>query len=556
MSPKNSLRCGVPHIRSSVSCAAGARLVLVAAALSMTAASAAGAENITLETLLREMVDRDALARLPAVSYAAGLASSYDRRSVAPDQPGWFANDDNNQYIRVEQNQGRTEYVLMDVAGPGAITRFWKGGVDPNKILRIYLDGGSTPVIEEKMEDFLGGRLWAGTPFAMISGRGFNSYVPLPYSTGCKVTCEAAPDWYNIEYRKFPAGTPTTSFTKGDYLAAGPLLGEVGAKLNDAKTALMGVTRWLPSQSNTLAQNQSIRTATSGASGCIRSLSVEVQSSDMAASLRALRLNISFDGQQTVSCPVGDFFGSGVGLNPYKDWAFQVEKTGTNKGRLTCYFVMPFQKECSVELVNTGTQTVSATLDRIGLGDWQWDDRSMHFHASFRSQNGIQTKRQDGTMDWNYVTIQGKGVYVGDTLAIRNGSSAWWGEGDEKIFVDGEAFPSFFGTGTEDFYGYSYGDASFFEAPFHAQPRYEGNNTAGCRTTNTRIRALDAIPFSESLKVDLEIWHWAATSVDYAATSYWYQLPAAQVPEPNSSALLFVGMIAFISYFSHVCRKR
>ena len=47
---------------------------------------------------------------------------------------------------------------------------------------------------------------------------------------------------------------------------------------------------------------------------------------------------------------------------------------------------------------------------------------------------------------------------VGDTLALHNGAAAWWGEGDEKIFVDGETFPSHFGTGSEDYYGYSFGE--------------------------------------------------------------------------------------------------
>ena len=37
-----------------------------------------------------------------------------------------------------------------------------------------------------------------------------------------------------------------------------------------------------------------------------------------------------------------------------------------------------------------------------------------------------------------------------------NPVEAWWGEGDEKVFVDGEKFPSHFGTGTEDYYGYAW----------------------------------------------------------------------------------------------------
>ena len=35
-------------------------------------------------------------------------------------------------------------------------------------------------------------------------------------------------------------------------------------------------------------------------------------------------------------------------------------------------------------------------------------------------------------------------------------AGGWWGEGDEKFFVDGEKFPSTFGTGSEDYFGYAW----------------------------------------------------------------------------------------------------
>jgi hypothetical protein len=106
-------------------------------------------------------------------------------------------------------------------------------------------------------------------------------------------------------------------------------------------------------------------------------------------------------------------------------------------------------------------------------------------------------------------------------LSLHNGAAGWWGEGDEKIFVDAEVFPSHFGTGTEDYYGYSYGNAASFEAPFHAQPRGKGNN-AVAYTTNTRTRGLDAIPFDKSLRLDMELWHWASTKLTCAVATHWY----------------------------------
>ena len=110
----------------------------------------------------------------------------------------------------------------------------------------------------------------------------------------------------------------------------------------------------------------------------------------------------------------------------------------------------------------------------------------------------------------------------------------WWGEGDEKIYVDGEKFPSIFGTGTEDYYAYSWGGIStdFYEHPFHAQPRSNVYNKFNRKTTNerntqgysteTRTRALDGMPFSSSLKLDMEVWSWADCDMQYTLGMYWY----------------------------------
>ena len=84
----------------------------------------------------------------------------------------------------------------------------------------------------------------------------------------------------------------------------------------------------------------------------------------------------------------------------------------------------------------------------------------------------------------NFVTAKGKGVYVGDTLTLFNGDKLWWGEGDEKIYVDDETFPSHFGTGTEDYYCYAWGRHETFAGPFNAQPDGTGNNSPGF-TVNT-----------------------------------------------------------------------
>lgn len=150
--------------------------------------------------------------------------------------------------------------------------------------------------------------------------------------------------------------------------------------------------------------------------------------------------------------------------------------------------------------------------------------------ASWNEYRNIETAGATSTggtgnhFDISFVSLQGKGVYAGDGVVINNTVDAWWGEGDEKIYVDGETFPSSFGTGTEDYFGYAWGRPEPFSHPLISQPLGAGNLQSGV-SVNMRYRNLDAIPFSKSIKSDIELWHWVKTTIDYSMVSYYYKLP-------------------------------
>ena len=144
-------------------------------------------------------------------------------------------------------------------------------------------------------------------------------------------------------------------------------------------------------------------------------------------------------------------------------------------------------------------------------------------------------------MDWNYLEATGQGVYVGDTLTVFSPSPAWYGEGDERVYVDGEKFPSHMGTGTEDYYGYAWGMAQQFSSPFISMPRRDSTSRGDWRgyTTTSRLRLLDGVPWQHSLKFDMEIWDWAATKLAYSAGTFWYARPGAgsnRRPMPEEAA--------------------
>ena len=103
------------------------------------------ASQVTMASLLDEMISYDAVTGYPAVNYRAAQVSSYDRRTVDPHEPGWFANDDGAGFERLDTIRGRVEKVLFDEKGPGAITRIWMTTNDKRGTLRFYFDGASTP---------------------------------------------------------------------------------------------------------------------------------------------------------------------------------------------------------------------------------------------------------------------------------------------------------------------------------------------------------------------------------------------------------------------------
>ena len=121
---------------------------------------------------------------------------------------------------------------------------------------------------------------------------------------------------------------------------------------------------------------------------------------------------------------------------------------------------------------------------------------------------------------WNFATVEGgRGVLRGDLFSINNQTSQWPGEGDEKIWVDDEDFPSHFGTGVEDYYSF----CGYFRYlyPFGGEPRLDAGNFNGFNN-HYRQRSLDGIPFNSRLKFDLEMEGHEAGRADIVNTVFWY----------------------------------
>lgn len=516
----------------------------------------AHARPITIESLLREMVDRDAMARFPEFDFQLKQSSSYDRSAKsAADAKGWFSNIDRNtndrhhNFIRIEKNEGRKEWVVMEDEGAGVITRIWapwktwKGPGDKKLIVRIYLDGASKPALEGDLFELFQGKGLIPYPLAHGSLRSAVSFFPIPYAKSCKVTMSDHPFFFQFTYRDYKEDVAVQSFTLEDFHAAGNTIDATCRSLLVPEDFSSG-ERLSLKQTLSAGEEQSLPLP--GGPAAVRALSLKLGGYQSPEVTRKVILKMSFDGKETVWCPIGDFFGSGIGLNPFQGWYRTVAEDGTMSSR----WVMPYQENASITVANLSDEPVEIDLS-ARIGRWQWDDDSLYFHAAWRGQYPVPTRPYS---DWNYVNLQGRGVYVGDTLTVMNPTEKWWGEGDEKIFVDGEVFPSIFGTGTEDYYGYSWGGKStdFYEHPFHAQTFCHKYNKLNRKTevtekstkgfsTETRTRALDAMPFSSSLQLDMEVWAWDDGDMGYGVGCYWYgdaHTASNRRPDPEGAAAI------------------
>ncbi len=507
------------------------------------------AQEVTIQSLLKEMACRTCLARYPFPAYASLQASSYNRESTARDAPAWFADSDGTGFIRAEEKDGKKEWVVMEHDGPGAITKMWApyfyyGGLDdlegPN--INIYLDGSVTPVISENYFKLITGKGSVPPPFANVTARAGDSYLPIPFAKGCKITFDKKPFYNIINYRGYSKRIAVKTFTMDQLKTALPLMNETSKSLYFVYAAEAGVSI---NTKGTLEAGEEMHLKINKA-GAINQLQIWIDPLEIKTHpelLRSVVLTAEFDGEQTVWTPLGDFFGSANELNPFQTWT----RTVNSLGQVICTWVMPFKSSADFYLKNLSKTNINIENFEIKHRDWKWDERSMYFHANWRSDDLIQ-----GSVftDWNFIDIRGKGVMIGDAWTVLNPDYGWWGEGDEKIYVDHDwdkKFPTHFGTGTEDYYGWAGGEIptkdDVFSHPYLANI-VVGSTTdqkQGVRGFNicTRVRALDAIPFTNRLVFDME----ASPGVDirnpwdylsYSSVVFWYARPGAVSNRPPS----------------------
>jgi hypothetical protein len=320
-----------------------------------------------------------------------------------------------------------------------------------------------------------------------------------------------------INYRQYQEDTKVVSFSKDQFDSSKELIKNVGALLLEKhKVSGLLVEKSGQIQPNGIMEVQ----LPFGEGKAINAIRLNIHSKENKQLNRGVVLQIQFDDEQSVWSPVSEFFGGGVYARPFQNNNISIDKEGV----MNSYWLMPYKKTAKLSLKNYSSELIQADLT-VSVSDYNWSDDSMYFHADWHEEAPLNTPP---FKDWNYIEVSGKGIYVGDVLTIHSSVKPWWGEGDEKIYIDGEAFPSQLGTGLEDYYGYAWGMANTFSSPFISMPERDARGKDEWRgyTTVSRIRILDAIPFESQIKVDIEAWQFEP-GVSYSATTFWYGMSGA-----------------------------
>ena len=258
---------------------------------------------------------------------------------------------------------------------------------------------------------------------------------------------------------------------------------------------------------------------------------------------RSVIIRIYWNGQEypSVQAPLGDFLcnswkktqnilGIPININPV--------------GGMNVYFPMPFRKHARITVENTSENELRGFFYTINYTQEETGDDDLYFHAYWRRSNPLRYKNDYLIVD----NIRGRGQYVGTFMAWQQNSAGWWGEGEIKMYLDGDGeYPTICGTGTEDYFGGAWGfGGESYSAPYLGFQQVSGKSgEVGCRMTLYRFHVADPVYFQKDLRVTMQALGWRSgrrylpLQDDIASVAYWYQtLPGTRFePVPDVDGL-------------------
>jgi hypothetical protein len=199
-----------------------------------------------------------------------------------------------------------------------------------------------------------------------------------------------------------------------------------------------------------------------------------------------------------VSAPLGDFFGVGLGrMTSYQNVFFsQPEGRSFN-----CFIPMPFRKSAKVVVTNESDKRLGMLFFDINFQLLKsWNAENMYFHAFFHRDTATKLAQDFELLP----EVSGTGRFLGANIGVNANplyKTSWFGEGEVKIFLDGDKeYPTLAGTGTEDYIGTGWGQGQYINT-------YQGCSIAdekNLQWTFYRYHVPDPVYFKTDCRVTLQ----------------------------------------------------
>ncbi len=255
--------------------------------------------------------------------------------------------------------------------------------------------------------------------------------------------------------------------------------------------------------------------------------------------LRDLTLRFYWDAEPhpSIEVPLGDFFCCGHNLEA---GVSSLPIAVNPKCGLNSYWPMPFRKSARVTITSDHNQTVTGFFYQITYALQPVPDDAAYLHAQWRRALTTRECPEHTIIEG----VEGHGHYVGTYLAWATSSDIWWGEGEIKFYIDGDAeHPTICGTGTEDYFGGAWGfygeneREKPYSTPFLGLPLVHHVVNKVPKFGLYRWHIMDPIRFQQGLRVTIQALGWWPTGKfqplcdDIASVAYWYQTePHGQFP--------------------------
>jgi hypothetical protein len=168
------------------------------------------------------------------------------------------------------------------------------------------------------------------------------------------------------------------------------------------------------------------------------------------------------------------------------------------------YIPMPFRKAARLVVTNESLKPVNLIFFDVNYRAVSTQPAdALYFHAWW-SRNRATKLAQDFPI---LPRIQGRGRFIGTSVTVLTNPAyekTWWGEGEVKIALDGDAVasPTLVGTGTEDYIGTAWGQGAYINR-FQGAPiaTWDGDG----RWTFYRFHVPDPVWFHKDIAVSLQV---------------------------------------------------